>query len=106
MKIYKVTDLITGRVFIYRYYKESYLTDWGFDPTQKKHKLEIIDADYHKYLQLKFPSIPEEFLNWVSYHAYQQGHSAGDDEIVSIAEEIVVSLGEVIEKYTNRILKK
>ena len=48
--------------------------------------------------------LPEEFRSAISYYAYEQGHSAGIEEIVNHLSELVGILKEPIAKYTERLM--
>lgn len=49
--------------------------------------------------------LPPEFQQWVSYHAWEEHHAYGFDEVISSMREMVADLQEPIEKYTKRIAK-
>lgn len=47
--------------------------------------------------------VPEEFRSVLSTMAYDRGHSAGIEEVVSILEQLVYDLTPAIMKYTVRL---
>jgi hypothetical protein len=49
--------------------------------------------------------LPEEFRSTLSSMAYDRGHSAGLEEVVSILDQLVYDLTPAIMAYTNRLTK-
>ena len=62
----------------------------GFPLTNKERAAEIL------------AQLPEEFRSLLSYQAYEQGHSAGQDEIDSILVGLAYDFSEAWRKYTAR----
>lgn len=48
-------------------------------------------------------ALPIEFANYVSYEAWDRGHSAGYSEVVLYAESMAHDLGKVIAEYNKRM---
>ena len=49
--------------------------------------------------------VPEEFRSTLSRMAYDRGHSAGLEEVVSILDQLIYDLTPAIMAYTNRLTK-
>jgi hypothetical protein len=50
--------------------------------------------------------IPEEFHGALSYIAYEQGHSAGQDEVNLILSDLVYNLAPAIKKFEDKLIQK
>lgn len=61
--------------------------------------------DYALDMEKLLSEIPEEFRGYVSYQAYERGHSSGHEECYNIAQDIVSSLKGPIKEYTQRVYK-
>ena len=60
---------------------------------------------YYKNLREEaFKGLPPEFVSYISWEAYDRGHSAGESEVDMIAASMANDLKPVIEAYTKRIL--
>lgn len=46
--------------------------------------------------------LPQELFEWADYYAYEQGHYAGDDEILLFLTEIVNGLSDAVNKFYKR----
>lgn len=64
----------------------------------------MTEAEYIRHLEEAVKSLPDEFRTWVRGTAWEQGHSAGYEEVVSIAESMADELKPVVDVYTRRIL--
>ena len=66
--------------------------------------LERMTADeYNADMEEELKDIPEEFRSYVSNESYDRGHSAGYEEVLSIAKEMIYNLKPCIENYRKRI---
>lgn len=43
--------------------------------------------------------VPQEFRGWLSYYAYEQGHSAGYEEVLSYLRELIYELVPAMNKF-------
>lgn len=59
----------------------------------------MIDSEYHIEMKKILSEIPPEFHSYVTSESYDRGHSAGYEECVLIAQDIVYSLKPCIESY-------
>ena len=59
---------------------------------------------YQNLREEAFKGLPIEFSNYISWEAYDRGHSAGESEVDMIAASMANDLKPVIEAYTKRIL--
>lgn len=74
----------------------SYLSDEEFEA--KKYE---IDIDKPEYIMR---NIPDEFKSVLSMRAYDSGHSAGEDEVISILRGLVSDFEKPIKDYTERLI--
>lgn len=66
--------------------------------------LERMTADeYNVEMEEELKDIPEEFRSYVSQESHERGHSAGYEEVLSIAKEMIYNLKPCIENYRKRI---
>lgn len=66
--------------------------------------LERMTADeYNAEMEEELKDIPEEFRPYVSNESYDRGHSAGYEEVLGIAKEMIHNLRPCIENYRKRI---
>lgn len=63
----------------------------------------MTEEEYGQEMKEVLQNFPEEFQVYVSQTAYEDGHSAGYEEVVNIARNIVSNLKPVIDSYTKRI---
>ena len=61
--------------------------------------------EYNEELMQALEELPEEFQNYARQAAWQRGHSAGYEEVVNIAKEIVSDLLPHIKRYQRRIME-
>lgn len=62
--------------------------------------LEVEQISERDYL---LSQVPEEFRSTLSYMAYQSGHSAGENEILLILNNLVFNLKPAIDKFEARL---
>ena len=48
-------------------------------------------------------NIPQEFRSAISYHAYEQGHASGYDEIFIYLSDLIYALKDPIKAFEKRI---
>ena len=65
--------------------------------------LVITPEDYRLYFEKQ---IPEEFRSVLSYYAYEKGHSAGEDEVFLILENLWNELKPCVKAFEERIRKE
>lgn len=63
---------------------------------EAKVKAEKYRAEEDKILS----GIPEEFRSWFSYKAYEEGHSAGYEEVLNCLRGLLDGFEECLQKYT------
>ena len=56
--------------------------------------------------EYELEKLPEEFRSAISYMAYERGHSAGEDEVLSILKELVSDLLPSIKAFEKRLTNK
>lgn len=75
-----------------------------------EHEVELVGGilDAYSLFRLELlelvSELPDEFKEYVEKVSYERGHSAGYDEVLSIAKGMVYDLKLVVDKYTTRIL--
>ena len=62
--------------------------------------------EYNAELKETLEEIPEEFRPYVSQEAYERGHSAGYEEVLGIAQEMIHNLKPCIVAFEKRVGKK
>lgn len=65
----------------------------------------MTSEDYTLDMEKLLSEIPQEFRAYVSYQAYERGHSSGYEDTYDIAQDIVSGLVGPIKEYTKRLLK-
>lgn len=70
---------------------------------QETDKPEYYVKIYESEIDYKLRDIPQEFHAFITSYAWDRGHSSGQDEIDSVAEDLISQLKEPIEKFTTRI---
>lgn len=63
------------------------------------------EKEFEEAMQEALKDLPEEFAGFVSSKAWDDGHSAGYEEVVNLATDMSHSLGEAFKKYSKRISK-
>lgn len=63
----------------------------------------MTDKEFEKELKKSLEVLPEEFHVFVIMDSWNRGHSAGREETLSIAQEIIWNLEKPINKYTERL---
>ncbi len=86
--------------------------EWGISETGKT-QLEVMqkldckfeDLTWAEMYETEFvlQEVPPEFRSGLSYMAYESGHSAGEEEVLSILRGLIHDLKPMIEAYRNRI---
>lgn len=91
-----------------------------YHATSKKYKISHFSenkeqlSEFHNYAEdlviTEIPrkewvlsQVPEEFRSVLSWHSYERGHSAGEDECDLILENIINELKPAIDKFEARI---
>jgi hypothetical protein len=65
----------------------------------------MTDIEFQAKQDKILQDIPKEFHGALSYMAWNEGHSAGYNEVLGYLSDFVYNLKEAIEKYTQRIKK-
>ena len=60
--------------------------------------------EYEEILAGLLKKVPPEFAALLEEWAYDRGHSAGREEVLSILKDLVTGISPVIEEYTARVL--
>lgn len=83
------------------------------DIKETPHKLEVVpylermtDTEYKEEMDELLKPLPPEFHAFVRGQAYDQGHSSGYEEVVSIAQGLVHDLEPCVMAYTKRLNRK
>ncbi len=63
----------------------------------------MTDDDYNRELNEALNDLPDEFRDFISQRAYEDGHSAGYEEIVNLARSLATDLKPAVDKYTKRL---
>jgi hypothetical protein len=63
----------------------------------------MTEEDYSRDLAEALSNLPPEFAEYVSGKAYEDGHSAGYEEVVSMARSMASSLKIAVDKYNKRL---
>ena len=66
----------------------------------------MTDDDYTRELAEALDGLPIEFAEFVSAKAYDDGHSAGYEEVVSLARGMAYNLKKAVETYNKRLKVK
>jgi hypothetical protein len=68
--------------------------------------LPLTREEFEKERDYQVCNLPKEFADYVRSESWEQGHSAGYDEVINIARNMSYDLKPIIEKYTKRIKGK
>lgn len=79
--------------------KRSHGVDFDITPPMAR----MTDDDYTRELAEALDGLPPEFAAFVSEKAYDDGHSAGYEEVVSLARGMAYSLKQAVDKYNARL---
>lgn len=66
----------------------------------------MTDDEYTVELNTAVSGLPPEFADWVKNKAWDDGHSGGYENVVSLAGGMADGLERAIAKYANRIVSK
>lgn len=66
----------------------------------------ITNDEFNQELAEALEGIPDEFKTFVNQSSYDRGHSAGMEEVLNIANELVSELSPCIEAFRQSIIKK
>jgi hypothetical protein len=66
----------------------------------------MTEDEYTDELNELLADLPDEFKNYVSQTAYEEGHSAGYEEVITCARNIVCNLKPAVDAYTKRLKGK
>lgn len=71
----------------------------------KEHYSWVEDLEIKEFTESDYwlLQVPLEFRSTLSYMAYESGHSAGEDEILSILKNLIADLKPAIEKFEARL---
>lgn len=61
------------------------------------------DDEFEQEMRALLSDLPDEFQSFIREQAYDRGHSAGMEEVLSIAQDLHHNLKECVDKYTSRI---
>lgn len=81
--------------------KRRYIGEYEVMPYKER----MTEPEYRNEMKNIVSQLPEEFRGYVESRAWDDGHSAGYEEVVSLAESMVDELLPCIDKYTKRITK-
>lgn len=63
----------------------------------------MTDEEVKKQYKEILANVPEEFRSALSYMAYERGHSAGEEEVISILRGLVDALKEPIANFKRNV---
>jgi len=63
----------------------------------------MTDQEFNEKQDKILEHIPQEFKSAISYHAYEQGHSSGNEEIIIHLSDLVDALLQPIQEFEKRI---
>lgn len=63
----------------------------------------MTDQEFCKQQAKILEPIPQEFKSAISYHAYEQGHAYGNEEIIIHLSDLVDTLLQPIQEFEKRI---
>jgi len=63
----------------------------------------MTDQEFNDKQDKLLAPVPQEFRSAISYHAYEQGHSAGNNEIIIHLSDLVDALLQPIQEFEKRI---
>lgn len=64
----------------------------------------LTQEEYEKELETLLAPLPDEFKSFVRNKSWSDGHSAGYEEVISIADDLVDSIMAPLKEYTNRLV--
>lgn len=63
----------------------------------------MTDDDFNREMTEIMAGIPPEFVEFITTKSYDDGHSAGHEEVISLARGMAGNLKKAVEKYNKRL---